>query len=304
MKRFKNLLVHLDLEGAHDWAALRYASTVSRLSGSRRIEFVHTGPAASLSPGFADDSPERVAHWLSQAKAEVGALARRYFRGPRGCQERVNVLGGAGFHDLLDQLRHADTDLIIVGKHDANVPFVEKLGRKALCSVMIVPSGRSVAYRRILLSTDFSEHSARAMEIAVAFARARKLKRLVCFNGYQIPYGQHRTGIPREQFRRETEAWRQARFTEFRKQTDCGRLATEFVCRESPLVACAILQEAERQKSDLLVMGARGMDALAAVLLGSTSAQVVRESPIPTLVVKRTGAGRNFLELLFGLERS
>jgi len=77
-------------------------------------------------------------------------------------------------------------------------------------------------------------------------------------------------------------------------------VATELICRESPLAARGILQEARRQESDLLVMGARGMDALAAALLGSTTAQVVRESPIPTLVVKPKGAGRSLLDLVFG----
>jgi nucleotide-binding universal stress UspA family protein len=300
MKRFKNLLVHLDLEGSHDRAAIRYASAVSRLSVSRRTEFIYTGPAATLFPGSSDDSPARAAQWLPQVKAEVEALVRREFRGPRECRVRVQVLGGAGFHDLLDQLRHGDMDLIIVGKTQTNVPFVEKLTRKAPCSVLIVPPGRSVAYRRILVTTDFSDRSAQAMEVAVAFARARKLKQLVCFNGYQIPYGQHRTGIPRDQFRKDTEAWRQERFAEFRQRIDCAGLTTEFICRDTPLVAQGILQEAERRKSDLLVMGARGMDALAAALLGSTTAQVVRESPIPTLVVKPKGAGRGLLDLLFG----
>ena len=212
---------------------------------------------------------------------------------------RVQVLGGAGFHDLLDQLRHGDTDLILVGKSETNGAFVEKLVRKAPCSVMVVPPGRSVAYRRILVTTDFSDHSAQAMEVAVAFARARKVKKLVCFNGYQIPYGQHRTGIPREQFRKDTEAWRQKRFEEFRQRIDFGGLTTDLFVGES--ARCSRHpQEAEQQKSDLLVMGARGMDALAAALLGSTTAQVVRESPIPTLVVKPKGAGRGLLDLLFG----
>ena len=42
------------------------------------------------------------------------------------------------------------------------------------------------------------------------------------------------------------------------------------------------------------------MDALAAALLGSTTAQVVRETQIPTLIVKPKGAGRAFLDLLLG----
>ncbi len=304
MKRFKHLLVHLDLEGNHDVAAIRYASAVSRLGHSRRVEFVHTGPASTLFSGFADDSPARTAAWLRQANTEVERLVKRYFRGPAGCRARVQVLGGAGFHDLLDRLRRGNTDLILVGKSEANEGFVEKLARKAPCSVMVVPSGRSVAYRRILVTTDFSDHSARAMEVAVAFARARKVKRLVCFSGYEIPYGQHRTGIPREQFRKDTEASRQSRFEEFRQRIDFGGLTAAFVCRESPVVAQGILKQAEQQKSDLLVMGARGADALAAFLLGSTTAQVVRETRIPTLVVKPKGAGRNLLDLIFGSGRT
>ena len=66
------------------------------------------------------------------------------------------------------------------------------------------------------------------------------------------------------------------------------------------MAARAILRQAEEQPSDLLVMAARGKDALAAALLGSTTAQVVRETRIPTLVVKPKGAGRNLLDLLFG----
>jgi len=304
MNRFKHLLVHLDLQGDHDRSVIRYASAVSRLGRSKRVEFVHTGPAPTLIAGFVDASPARTAAWLRQANAEVERLVHRHFRGPQGCRVQVQVLGGAGFHDLLDQLRQRDTDLILVGKSETNVAFVEKLVRKTPCSVMVVPPGRSVAYRRILVTTDFSEHSARAMEVAVAFARARKLKRLCCFHSYPIPYGQHKTGIPREQFRRETEVWQRKHFEEFRQPIDFHGLEAGFICEENPVAALGILKQAEHQKSDLMVMGARGMDALTAALLGSTTAQVVRETQIPTLIVKPKGAGRDLLDVLFGNSRT
>jgi nucleotide-binding universal stress UspA family protein len=210
------------------------------------------------------------------------------------------VLGGAGFHDLLDQLLHQDTDLVLVSKSETNVAFVEKLTRKAPCSVMVLPSVRSVAYKRMLVTTDFSDDSARAMEVAVAFANARKLKQLHCFHGYQIAQGYHKTGLPRERFRQEMEAWAQGRYREFLGAINLGGLKATFTCQESPLVGLGILRQARDQRSDLLVMGARGKDALSAALLGSTTAEVVRETPIPTLVVKAKGAGRSFLELLLG----
>jgi nucleotide-binding universal stress UspA family protein len=300
MKRFKHLLVHLDLAGIHDLTAVRYASAVSRLGRSRRVEFVHTGPAPTFFGGTLNDSPDRTAAWLRQANVGVERLIHRDFRGPEGCRVGVRVLGGAGFHDLLDQLRQGDTDLILVGKSETNSAFVEKLARKAPCSVMVLPPGRSVAYRRILVTTDFSDDSARAMEVAVAFAKARKLKQLRCFHAYQITRGHLKTGIPRGRFREELESWAQNRYREFQKAVTWGRLSATFACEESPVVARAILRQAGEQRSDLLVMAARGKDALAAALLGSTTAQVVRETRIPTLVVKPKGAGRNLLDLLFG----
>jgi nucleotide-binding universal stress UspA family protein len=300
MNRFKHLLVHLDLQGTHDRSAVRYASAVSRLGRSRRVEFIHTVPAQAFFAGFLNDSSARTAAWVRQANADIEGLVRGHFRGPAGCRTHIRVLGGAGFHDLLDRLLHQDTDLVLVGKSETNVAFVEKLTRKAPCSVMVLPPVRSVAYRRMLVTTDFSDDSARAMEVAVAFANARKLKQLHCFHGYQIARGYHKTGLPRERFRQEMEAWAQERYREFSRAIDLGGLKATFTCQESPLVGLGILRQARDQRSDLIVMGARGKDALSAALLGSTTAEVVRETQIPTLVVKAKGAGRSFLELLLG----
>jgi hypothetical protein len=97
-----------------------------------------------------------------------------------------------------------------------------------------------------------------------------------------------------------TAAWAQDRYREFQEAINWGGLTATFTCKASPAAARAILREAEEQPRDLLVMAARGKDALAAALLGSTTAQVVRATRIPTLVVKPKGAGRNFLDLLFG----
>ena len=99
---------------------------------------------------------------------------------------------------------------------------------------------------------------------------------------------------------RAMAAWAQRRYREFVGAINLGGLEATFICRESPLVGPGILRQAGAQRSDLLVMGARGEDALSAALLGSTTAEVVRETQIPTLVVKPKGAGRSFLGLLLG----
>lgn len=51
--------------------------------------------------------------------------------------------------------------------------------------------------------------------------------------------------------------------------------------------ADVIVEEAERSKADLIVMGSRGLRAIASALLGSVSAEVVDRSPCPVLVARR-----------------
>jgi nucleotide-binding universal stress UspA family protein len=46
------------------------------------------------------------------------------------------------------------------------------------------------------------------------------------------------------------------------------------------------VRTAERLKADLVVVGARGQNPSAAVLLGSETEQALRESAVPVLVVK------------------
>lgn len=50
----------------------------------------------------------------------------------------------------------------------------------------------------------------------------------------------------------------------------------------------SILGEAERLKADMIVIGSHGHGALHRALLGSVSEQVMRESPVPVLIVPST----------------
>lgn len=299
MKRFSRLLVHLDLQGKHDVGAVRYASAVCRLAGAKRVEFIHTGPVPAFFPDPLGESPARAREWLRQAGSELEKLLHRNFRGLAGCRIRCQVLGGGGFRELLARLREGTTDLVVVGKGDCNAAFVEKLVRKSTCSVLVVPAGRAGSRRGILVPTDFSEEARRALEVAGAFARGRALTRIHCYHGYEIPYGWHKTGMSKAEYCRELESWRRSRFDEWRGTIDLGELKVNLVSGEAVNIATGIIRQAELLKAGLIVMGARGKDAMAEMLLGSTTAQVVRETTVPMLVVKPKGAGRALLDLLF-----
>ena len=55
---------------------------------------------------------------------------------------------------------------------------------------------------------------------------------------------------------------------------------------ETGNVPKAILKIADSEKSDMIIMGSRGLGLLKGVLIGSVSQKVVEESKIPVMVVK------------------
>jgi nucleotide-binding universal stress UspA family protein len=56
-------------------------------------------------------------------------------------------------------------------------------------------------------------------------------------------------------------------------------------------VAHEILKQARKQKADVIVLGTHGRRGLRRMLLGSDAETVVRESPVPVLLVRGTARG-------------
>ncbi len=55
---------------------------------------------------------------------------------------------------------------------------------------------------------------------------------------------------------------------------------------ETGSIPKAILKVAEAEKSDMIIMGSRGLGLLKGAILGSVSQKVVEESKIPVMVIK------------------
>ena len=55
---------------------------------------------------------------------------------------------------------------------------------------------------------------------------------------------------------------------------------------ETGNIAKAILKVAAAEKSDMIIMGSRGLGLFKGALIGSVSQKVVEEAPIPVMVIK------------------
>lgn len=199
--------------------------------------------------------------------------------------------------DILGRASSLPADLIVIGTHGLGGfdrlmlgSVAEKVLRKAACPVMTVPpaaaSAARVPYARLLCPVDFSEPSQAALQFAYSVAEESDAH-ITILHVIDWPADDELLveGFDVSQFRQRVE------------ETARGRL--EALVTEDVRVWCKpetkvdygkpyrrILEQAEREGSDLIVIGVRGRNPLDLTLLGSTANHVVRRAVCPVLTIR------------------
>jgi nucleotide-binding universal stress UspA family protein len=139
-------------------------------------------------------------------------------------------------------------------------------------------------FNHILLGVDGSEHALHAAKTASDLARSMKsnIFRIVVAYDPIPPYlGEPNMQTTISARMKEAEKILQKAVEEVGEIP--GEIHTEIL--EGP-PAEAILEVANTRKSDLIVMGSRGLGRLTGVLLGSQSQKVVQHASCPVLIVR------------------
>jgi nucleotide-binding universal stress UspA family protein len=136
----------------------------------------------------------------------------------------------------------------------------------------------------ILVAVDGSEHALRAVQKAAELARAMKSKEMhivVVYDPIPIYLGEPNMQIAINTRKGEAETILE---TAIKEMGDVPCQIHSGIIEGSP--AEAIIEVANSSKSDLIVMGSRGLGRLAGLLLGSTSQKVASHAPCPVLIVR------------------
>jgi len=154
-------------------------------------------------------------------------------------------------------------------------------------------------FEKILVALDGSEHSLRALEIAIQLAKKFGGK-ITLIHVYSVtvrpiimpePTTLTPPGVPvmtPAEVSKVVEATRKAGARVLGDGEQ--KVKAEKVQVETTLVEGQVVQEitrtAKEGKFDIIVMGARGISRIREMLLGSVSDGVIRHAPCPVLVVK------------------
>lgn len=212
----------------------------------------------------------------------------------------TEVLFGEGHNPARSILTYAASlpaDLIVMGTHGRGGferlvlgSVTEKVLRKATCPVLTVPPPAVRAtkppFKRLLCPVDFSEPSIAALRFAVSLAEESDA-RVTTMHVLNVPIDDERLLDPLDtpEFRLRCE--------------DNARTRLEALIPDEARAFCQpvtqvswgkpyrrILDVAENEATDLIVMGVHGRNAMDLMLFGSTTNQIVRHASCPVLTLR------------------
>jgi nucleotide-binding universal stress UspA family protein len=145
-------------------------------------------------------------------------------------------------------------------------------------------------FKNILIPTDGSELSQRAVRLAVELAKVHQARitgihvipdyhLLIAYEGAFDP-------VTEERIEEEAKVRAESYLEYVRKSAQEGGVPCDTLCETSDHPYDAILKAANSRQCDLIVMTSHGRKGIAAVLLGSETRKVLTHSKIPVLIVR------------------
>ena len=146
-------------------------------------------------------------------------------------------------------------------------------------------------YQRILVATDGSTLSKKAVNSAIALAATctAELIALKVVPRYPQAYVEGSIPLSAQEIARVEKQWTesaQAQLASVVKQAKAKSVRTQAITVKSDVVSDAIMATAKKHKADLIVMASHGRKGIKRLLLGSETQQVLTHSHIPVLVLR------------------
>ncbi|UCE42093.1 MAG: universal stress protein [Candidatus Aminicenantes bacterium] len=152
--------------------------------------------------------------------------------------------------------------------------------------------------KKILWSTDFSDEAQEALLYADAFAKTFNAELVALHVVPEISPALYdaalvvkeelakRVDYVKEETQKKFDALKKAKNLEFKALIKEGNAAKR------------IIETAEEEKADLIVLGRRGLSAIEKLFIGSVANQVLRSSPVPLLLSKKKSGKPQFKKFL------
>ncbi|HET7746646.1 MAG TPA: universal stress protein [Vicinamibacteria bacterium] len=275
---FRSILCPTDLSPAAAHATSHAVALAAALGG--RVTLYHA--VEMLDHRYPHWNFEESAASWRQAEREATRALEQYALAHSGVQVAVERVSSVPLA-IVEMVMRQRPDLLVVGtrgrsglRHLFLGSVAEDIVRAVNVPTICVREPAVVPYRRILVTTDFSPASARAFPVA---GRLAELFGAAILAVHVAPPQATAAalGFPVPAPVTEASLW------SFLKPSFPDTAVTPHV--HTGRVAERIVQVAEVEGADLIVMSTRGHDSLSDSIVGSTTERVLRHAACPVLVV-------------------
>lgn len=285
--QLKRVVVAVDFASASMAAATWVARNLGRGTELVLVHAVHVPEPPAFLRGRYPPSDQLIATARAGAEKRIADFVAVEATGLVWTEVRV----GAPDVVVVEVARDYSADLVVVGRHTPRGDAWERLGttteriiRRSEVPVLIVPEGQADAPRRLLAAVDGSTMTLPVLQWADLLADRFRADATVAHVLQTSPFTAAvedpiaTPGASEETMRAEVEQW----LGEELGRLPHGDRMTPSILDGRP--AAAILAEADRLSSDLLVVGSRGAGPGHRLLLGSVSEAVMRAARCAVLV--------------------
>lgn len=294
MKEIRRILTAVDGSDSAQLAVEASLQLASRCGAA--VEFVYV---VNLNGAFGGYPLPENTTFSSVLEGVLGAgkavLEHVLDQAPEALETRGHCVDGDPGKTIVELAEKEGCDLIVAGSRGLGVLKGALLGsvsqylvENAKCPVLVIKAGAQQEestmgdFKTILVPVDGSESSERAIEHAVVLAQicGAKLKFLYVANINQLAINACLSDAILEAV---TKAGSVILDRALEKVPE-GIEAESFAETGSPAVV--IMEFAEAEHADLVIMGSRGLGVVKGVLLGSVSQHLVERAKCPVMVVK------------------
>lgn len=307
MYPIKRILVALDLTEL-DPLLIKFASFTARSAAAEKVYFVNILRNIHIPAEVLKEFPDLIKNAVEERHRQMTSLVKENFEPMEGVKLQYIVKDGQPAKRILQMAKDSDIDLVLAGKKrtlKGSGVLVQRLARRASCSLLIVPEGSQVKMQKLLVPSDFSPNSKLALQTALSIARRNTPDaQLVVQNVFAIPAGYHYTGKSYEAFAEIMQKHAHRDYKKFIKtiNTQNVKIKDVYSVDKNDNKMSDIYDKAIEIKADGIVMGAKGRTAATALFLGSIAERAIQmNEKFPLLIVRPKGQNAGFIDFILDI---
>lgn len=203
--------------------------------------------------------------------------------------------------EILKFLLKEDIDLFILFNYKENNiidEYIIKLVSKGSANNLLIPGEyENLNIKKIMVATDFSDYSLKALEYGEYIQKLFKDSQLKVIHIAAVPVGYHYTGLSLKEFSQKLKENAVLKMKNFLKENIPYEIHTVYKHKN---VVTEILRLAAVEKMDLLILGSQGINSkIDLIHPGSTTMQMVNVHTLPLLIIKIKEKHKSIWEKIF-----